>query len=316
MAPPMVSVVLPTYDRPDRLREAVESVRAQTYPNVELVVVDDHSPTPAETVLEAIEPGSMTVRVRRHETNRGANKARNTGIDASDGTYLCFLDDDDRWHPKKVAKQVAAFERAGDRVGVVYTGTKYVYDSYERTVTFTLGGDVTEQLCRGRSIGEFSTLMVDADVIEESGAVDARFPSWQDREWLLRLSTVCEFEPVPEPLTVRRRLSGEASITDDFEAKRDVSYPLFLEKHRDLAATYGCERALVGALSWNLGTAALKNGYYADARRYLLKSLYYEPLDRSHWLYALVAVGGEYTYGPTSALARTFHRLSAAPIEK
>ena len=98
---PLVSVVLPTYDRPALVRKAVASVGAQTYPNVELLVVDDCSPTPVEQALEGLSLGpSIAVRVLRHEENRGGNAARNTGIRVAAGEYVAFLDDDDRWHPE------------------------------------------------------------------------------------------------------------------------------------------------------------------------------------------------------------------------
>lgn len=92
---PLVSVVLPTYDRPAFLRSAVESVAAQTYTNVELIVVDDDSPTPAaEAIDEDLLGSSITLRVLRGEGNRGVNAARNEGIRAAGGEYIAFLDDD------------------------------------------------------------------------------------------------------------------------------------------------------------------------------------------------------------------------------
>lgn len=316
MTSPKVSVVLPTYDRPHRLREAVSSVGAQTYGNVELVVVDDHSPTPAADTLSTESVDGVTVRIIRHEENKGANEARNTGIDAAEGEFIAFLDDDDEWAPEKLAKQVTAFEEGDEAVGLVYTGTVYDYETYERTVLFSNSGDVTETLLGGGSFGQFSTLMVRADVLAASGKLDTRFPSWQDRELLLRLSEHCQFKPVEEPLTVRTRVSDEQSITDNFEEKRDISYPLFLEKHSDLAASYGMEQEFVASLSGKLGACALKNGYYDDARKYLLKSLYHGPFDRSRWIYALVSLGGAYTYEPVSELAHKFHGVSSKPIRR
>ena len=314
MTPPKVSVILPTYDRPEYLRKAVDSVGSQTYENVELVVVDDHSPTPAAETLDEVD--GVEIRIVRHEENRGANEARNTGIDAADGRYIAFLDDDDTWHPKKLERQVRTFDTTDSDVGVVYTGTRYEYGSYNRIEKASLSGQVTKALLRGGSFGQFSTLLVDAAVIEESGALDTRFPSWQDREWLLRLSTCCAFDCVEAPLTVRRRMSDEESITDNFEEKRDVSYPLFLSKHRSLASEYGEERAFVASLSSILGECALKNGYYADARKYLLKSLYYGPLDPSTWVYAVVSLGGGVTYEPLSGFVHKLHQLDTAGAQR
>jgi glycosyltransferase involved in cell wall biosynthesis len=304
--PPLVSVVLPTYRRPSRLRRAVKSVAAQTYDDIQLLVVDDHSPTPASEVLDNLSLDGLAVKHVRHERNRGANAARNTGIRESDGKFVAFLDDDDEWKPEKIRRQVETFRSASDRVGFVYTGTEYHYDGYIRTVAHTNRGDVTKAILEGASFAQFSAVMVRQSVIEETGLPDERFPSWQDREWYLRLSLHCDFEPVPEPLTIRHRDADDA-ISTNYEEKRDVSYPLFLEKHRPLAANYGrqYERALVASLSESLAGSAVKNAYYGDARRYYLKSLVYGPFSTSRWANFLVTLGGKYSHRPASKLART-----------
>lgn len=303
---PLVSVVLPTYGRPDRLRCAVESVAAQTYDNIQLIIVDDHSPTPSEEVLDDVSLDGLVVEHIRHEVNQGANAARNTGIRASDGEFVAFLDDDDEWKPEKIQRQVETFQSTSDRVGFVYTGTEYHYDGYTRTVAHTNRGDVTRAILTGASFAQFSAVMVRRSVIEETGLPDEEFPSWQDREWYLRLSLHCEFEPIPEPLTVRHR-DGDDAISTNYEKKRDVSYPMFIEKHRSLAASYGrrYERALIASLSESLAGAAVKNGYYSDARKYYLKSLVYGPVSTSRWANFLVTLGGRYSHQPASKLART-----------
>jgi glycosyltransferase involved in cell wall biosynthesis len=309
MDSPLVSVVLPTYDRPRRLEGAVESVLQQTYSPIELLVIDDHSPTPAGDVLSDASVDDGTLRVIRHEENRGANAARNTGIREATGNYVAFLDDDDRWRPEKISRQVQRFQTTDDDVGVVYTGAEYVYENHRRTEAYTTSGDVTRDILTGAPLGQFSAIAVDAGVIEEAGLPDERFPSWQDREWFLRLSLHCRFASIEEPLTVRFRDADE-QITGNFEEKRDVSYPLFLEKHRSLARSYGgrTERLFVASLSRSLGEAALKNGYYGDAREYLFRSLRYYPFSLDGWLTFLSSAGGRFTYVPMSHLVRTlFH---------
>lgn len=306
MSSPLVSVVIPTYGRPEYLRRAVKSVVEQEYERLELVVVDDCSPTPARESLSELALEDLQVNIVRHDQNQGANVARNNGIRESSGAYVGFLDDDDIWEPTKVRKQVAAAEAAPDDVGVVYTGSKYIYDDYEAVRTYDVTGDVTEDILAGRSMGNFSTLLVDRAVIEAAGLPDPDLPSWQDRDWLLRLSEHCRFETVAEPLTVRWCQEGYDRINENFETKRDITYPRFLEKHRELAASYGAvaERKFVASLSQSLGYNALKHGYYRDARRYLLKSLYYYPLGTERLLLALASLGGGYSYRPVRWLAK------------
>lgn len=315
-ATPLVSVVIPTYGRPDFLPDAVRSVVEQTYPNVELFVVDDHSPEPVEPALSDIEFESLTnAEVIRHEENRGGNAARRTGIDRASGEYVAFLDDDDYWDETFVERVADSFQRAGPEVGVVIVGTRIVDDDGASlgSVTPDAYGDVTEGIFTGAvRAGSFSRFVVRRSIIEDAGLPDDRFPSWQDKEWHIRLSTHCEYSSVPEPLVIRR-VTAHDQITDNFEQKRDTSYPLLLEKHRDLAATYGpaVERQFVASMTRTLGFSALRNGYYRDALRLFLRSIRQNPTDRDSYLYLLLALGGPFTYEPAKRLRRAAKNISS-----
>jgi glycosyltransferase involved in cell wall biosynthesis len=103
---PTFSVVIPTYGRPQFLRDAVESVLAQTIDDFEVIVVDDHSPVPVEP------PRDRRVRVVRATRNGGPAAARNLGVAAASGEILTFLDDDDTWTPERLKHALSALERA------------------------------------------------------------------------------------------------------------------------------------------------------------------------------------------------------------
>jgi glycosyltransferase involved in cell wall biosynthesis len=304
---PLVSVVITTYNRPGLLPDAVESARSQSYENVEIVVVDDGSETPAASVLDDY----PDVRVVRHEENQGANAARNTGIRESSGEYVAFLDDDDAWAPEKLSRQVEAF---ADGVAVVYTGSESVDDEGAVVSRFSpsMRGNVTKDLFCGAQIGGFSLVMVRRSAIDEAGDLDERFPSWQDREWYVRLSLVGEFEYVDDPLVTHR--SPEEQISKDFERKRDVSYPLFLEKHRSTAREFGpkYERRLVASLSRTLGASALYCGHHREAVRYLGKSLRLYPASPTAAAYFLLALGGSRTYNGAQRLKQGLMRASSS----
>jgi glycosyltransferase involved in cell wall biosynthesis len=310
---PTVSVALPTYGRPEFLQDAMESVDAQTYDSVELVVVDDHSPDPVEPhVREFAADASIDVQYVRHEENRGANAARNTAIREATGEYLAFLDDDDRWKPSKLARQMDVFRESDDDVGFVYTGMEYVDDEGRRTSVrlSTTRGDVTTDLFAGAPLNPFSCVVVRADVVEAAGLPDESMPSWQDREWYVRLSEHCRFESIPEPLVVRR-VGDYEQIGDDFEAKRDVSYPRFLAKHRSTAAKYddSYERKLVASLSRTLAKSAMENGHYRDAVTYSAKSIASHPFQSDAYLYLVASLGGDYTFESASTLKRTVDKI-------
>jgi len=303
---PLVSVIVPTYGRDaNHFRAALRSVFAQTHWSLEVIVVDD-APTPVAL------PEDPPVPIRRIRADHdGVAAARNSGIEAADGAFLAFLDDDDRWRPRKIERQIAALREGGPAVSVVVSGQQFVDGADEPigTAAPSVDGDATVDLLCGRVNVAFSTLLVRMSAVEAAGGLDERFAAWEDLEWCLRLSTVGEFRSVSAPLVVRR--DGEHDqLTDDFPEMRDCAYPLFLEKHRQLAAEHGptVERQFVAALSRLLGGEGLDNGHYTDARRYLWRSIRHDPRSPATYLYFLLSLGGRYTYQPAKALKR---RLAA-----
>lgn len=201
----LVSVVIPTYKRsPEMLRRALESVAVQTYRKIEVVVVDD-SPNDfplrddvQNTVLSF--ENRMPIQYIRHEESKGGSAARNTGIFASSGEFLAFLDDDDEWLPEKTEKQLAAFKDPA--VGIVYcreflvnaaTGERRIgsRDYHE--------GRVFRYLITDNFIGGASFVMLRREAIDRCGAF-APVRSAQDAELFLRVCRKYEVAFVDEPL--------------------------------------------------------------------------------------------------------------------
>ncbi|GAB2973800.1 hypothetical protein GCM10027212_10880 [Actinotalea caeni] len=120
--PSLVSVVVATNRARPFLAEALASVRAQTYAAVELVVVDDGSPEPADVAAAVASfPGAVLVR----QPPSGVGVARNVGAARATGELLAFLDDDDRWHPERLAAQVAMLQASADAVAC-YCGMRTI----------------------------------------------------------------------------------------------------------------------------------------------------------------------------------------------
>lgn len=310
---PLVSVVLPTYGRNEFLREAIDSVLSQTYENIELFVVDDGSPTPVTERLPEIPTNRLTfVTFVRHNENRGANVARNTGIRAASGKYIAFLDDDDWWAEEKIERQVESLETTGPEYGFVYTG-KHT-ESYDgETVTRpTTEGDVLEELLAGKSFGQFSSVMIEAALIEKAGLPDERFPCWQDREWFLRLAQHTKFKSIPETLTYRR-VGHTDRITRQFEKRRDIAYPLFVEKHYPLAREHGLflARTFLASLRMNLGRSAIRAGKYTEARKYFLLAFLANPAYGSICIHLLASLGGKRTYEGAATVRKHANKLKS-----
>jgi len=117
---PTVSVVIPYHNDADTIERAVQSVLAQSFTDFELLIVDDGS---EDQLIGPIgDSAAHGVRVIRHETNRGAAAARNSGIKQSKGRYVAFLDADDSWRPNKLARQLEALGNAEAGVAACVSG--------------------------------------------------------------------------------------------------------------------------------------------------------------------------------------------------
>jgi glycosyltransferase involved in cell wall biosynthesis len=187
-----VSVIIPTYRRPEALKRAVCSVLTQTYKNLELIVVDDNNPGDEyriETERVMSEFNDARLKYLKHEMNRNGAAARNTGIRYSTGIYITFLDDDDEFLPDRILNQVNKMEVLDDSWASCYTSYKklnksgkiqYGYETRE-------GWLLTEALMRNLYIGSGSNLFLRKSVVEEIGGFDESFIRNQDLELLVRI---------------------------------------------------------------------------------------------------------------------------------
>lgn len=309
---PVVSVVIPTYERPTCLKRAISSVAEQTYDPLEVVVVDDCSDVPVTEYLDPDRSAFERFEVVRHEENRGGSAARNTGIEAADGEYVALLDDDDRWKPEKIARQVERL-RQGD-VGAVFTGgrivdgegeTKRVSEAPARPPT---GSTLTKRLLCRNFVGSCSVFMVETDVIEATGTFDERFSSWQDQEWYVRLSRNCDFGSVTDPLVVYSEGSTDR-ISDDVETTKNDTYPRFVAKFEPMAAEYGrlFRRKMLAWATYRVGRALAVNDRIPEARSYLTRALKLYPFETEFYRYSVPSVGGRRTY----ELARKVRRIGS-----
>jgi len=309
---PLVTVVVTTYNRPEYLKQAVQTVEAQEYRPIELIVVDDCSQTPADEVLADVSLDVDRFEIRRHDVNQGANAARNTGVSAATGEYIAFLDDDDQWAPEKLARQIETFRNGGPELGFVYTGRKIVdgEEVYGIVIPDRVEGDMTKALLCENVVGTQSSVMVRADIAKET-PFDERIPRWADLEWYVSVSTKCEFEPIREPLVIYE-LDSHNRISDNYDNLLE-SYRLFTDKYRDLASEYGwlSERKMLGFAAFRVGSATIDNGSYDIARRHFLKAIAWFPFEPKFYVYAAATLGGRVTHRMAQLVKRA---LAKTPL--
>jgi glycosyltransferase involved in cell wall biosynthesis len=238
---PDVSVVVPTYYRNDYLRTTLDSVAETDDVSTEIIVVDDSGEGFAHDVVEAYE----NVEYVRLDENRGAQAARETGLERATGTYVQFLDDDDQLLGGKLAKQVALLENNED-VGVAYCGAK-TESGGEALPDPAHRGDVLEYALQFQmSVCSTSTMLIDHDLLNRLRPLN-RYPGATDNVMKIRLARLTEFDFVPEKLVYRGEpdwtlghsldaYRGRRRILEEFADEYDA-YPPAVRANA-LASTY------------------------------------------------------------------------------
>jgi glycosyltransferase involved in cell wall biosynthesis len=199
-----VSVVIPLYNAEDVIRETIESALAQTYPDREIIVVDDGSCDASARIVK-----DFGDRVRLvQQANAGVAGARNRGIAESRGRYLALLDHDDLWDPTKLEKQVRLLEQRPE-VGMVITDVAHVDRKGRPMGIVGPGYNPSETFARLFVQGYVPTpsaAMIRRSVLQKTGGFDESFHSagLDDHELWTRIAAHCEIASIPEPLTVHR----------------------------------------------------------------------------------------------------------------
>ena len=233
---PKVSVVLPTYRRPEMLERALRAVFEQTLQDWELIVVDDNGAGSEAQVRTAdviqAHAGERRLAYVVHEENRGGGAARNTGIARARGAYVAFLDDDDAWDPDKLAMQAACLDEADERVALVYCRSRVVDESTGAVTPWRTDGasHTLRDLLRKNTIGSTSLVMGRRDALLDVGAFDERLPAKQDVDLYVRIAQRYEIAFVDRTLHTVYRHDG-SSIGKDLGGKIRA-HELFFEKYR------------------------------------------------------------------------------------
>ncbi len=204
---PKVSVIIPTYNRAELLKQAIASVLAQTYEDFELIIVDDGSTDDTKSVVESI--GDVRIKYI-WQTNQQRCVARNTGIAAAEGEYLAFLDSDDLWLSQKLELQLAAIEqhpdagashgrciRMGPNLEFLHPQELLVSDKEVRCC------DVRDTLLT-RNIFASQGVVVRRSLLEKAGGFDPALPHGEDWDLWIRLSALTSFCLVNEPVGIYR----------------------------------------------------------------------------------------------------------------
>ena len=219
----LVSVIIPTYNRKTYVQEAIYSALEQTYPQIEIIVIDDGSNDGTGPLLKS----KYGHRIKYiFLENRGEAAARNVGIHQSDGEYLAFLDSDDIWMPTKIEKQVEFLKSRSDygivscHVLVIDEAGKYIHNVPKRPEQKS--EHITLETLVLNSPVYQSTVLIRRECIEEVGGYDESIRYGEDRDLILRTAASYQAGFILEPLTALRRHKGAQSrfLLPEIELRR------------------------------------------------------------------------------------------------
>lgn len=274
---PLISCVLPTYNRAAKLTNAVQSVLSQTYSNFEILIVDDQSVDDTALVVRELMVKDARIQYL-HNPVKGANNARNFGIDNAKGEYIAFLDDDDVWMETKLEKQVNAIQLLGPEYGVVYctfarkkvNGT--VLKQHPGRFSRVKNGNILNRLLN-RNFITTSTLLIKAEAFAKCGKFNPKYKSFQDWELLTRIAVDYHFFYVREVLV--NVYESNDSITLDKKGRVITKY-MHLKQFMNL---YESRPGLLSARYSSLGFTLVKLKRYGFAGKFLKRSLKINPMN-------------------------------------
>jgi glycosyltransferase involved in cell wall biosynthesis len=273
---PLVSVIIPNYNYGRFLSDAIQSALGQSYPNLEVIVVDDGSTDNSAEIA-----GRFGTQIKLIEQpNAGVSAARNRGISESQGALVAFLDSDDMWLPTKIEKQVRAFDE-DPQIGLVHCGYVELYEdgSFGRTHLDGLSGHVALELLRYQRpviLGGGSATVVKRSVCRDVGGFDPNVSPAEDWEFYYRCSKNTKVGFIKEPLVKYREHQNNAHLNVPRMEKAILGAfdKAFAENGPDLA---NIRNECYGKIHSVLAGSYFRAGMYGHFLRHALKSIWLSP---------------------------------------
>jgi glycosyltransferase involved in cell wall biosynthesis len=233
MKDPVVSVIIPVFNREKLVVKAINSVLAQTYQDFEILIIDDASTDNTEKVIRDL--NNDKIKYYRLDKNSGQCIARNFGIKKSNAKYIAFLDSDDEWFPEKLKLQIDCFDTGSDKLGIVY-GYAYQKDVIKDKTTLYdreyYRGSIHDKFLEGFCPPTPSLFMVKNEVLQKLNGFDENLITFVDLDMWLRISEEYEFDYVEEPIITKYEQIGDQYV-NNFE-KRYKGYHLFFNKWQEI----------------------------------------------------------------------------------
>lgn len=221
MSTPLVTVICLCYNHSKFVKEAIESVLTQTYPSVQLIVVDDASTDESAAIIKQLVAQHPAIEFLPLTQNLGNCKAFNKGLALAKGEYLIDLAADDMLLPQRIAVGVTTLQQAGDNYGVHFSDAEWIVDTGKHLYfhsdrfphTTIPQGDIYKELI-GRYFICPPTVMFTREVINSLGGYDESL-TYEDFDFWIRSSRKFNYVYSPQ-VFVKKRITKDAMVNDQF----------------------------------------------------------------------------------------------------
>jgi glycosyltransferase involved in cell wall biosynthesis len=281
---PVVSVILPTFNRLQYLPDTVASVFGQTFQDWELLIADDGSDAETMAYLKTLDDPPRVKLIQLVHTGKPA-VVRNTALRAAKGEYVAFMDSDDIWMPKKLETQIASLRAHGD---CGWSQTKFVLVNADRNTRRDMpaaAGWILGQLLKTETVVALPSVVASRKLLDQVGRFDEDLIMCEDYDLWLRLAAHSRVDAIDEPLTlVRRHGQHYGNVTTSFRDSIRVldkvlrsgmaaQYESFIHRERaqnsaSLArccAASGDRRAALRTLLLSAPTSWRHQGWWSEA---------------------------------------------------
>lgn len=274
---PLVSVIIPTYNRSDVLARALASLKKQTYTNLEVLVIDDASSDGTESRVKSFGT-DLKINYVRNKNNQGAARTRNTGLRNARGEYIAFLDDDDEFLETKIEIQVKTASSLNKKAFILCNGyaldrsRPYAYDLAKPTGFVHWKRGFFPIRCE---LPPPSSWFFHREAIDQVGVLDEAMPRWEDIDYCLRLMIKYPVYMINQLLVKwHKSVVSQSSRIRGVLAEEIWARKYFLQKHFDLIRQ---DRNYLYKFYWRLGKDLKEAGRKADSAEYFQKAFCVKP---------------------------------------
>ncbi len=311
-SPPLVSVVLPVFNRAASVDAAIRSVLEQTVVDLELIVVDDASEQPVRPSSDSAT--DVRLRVLRREVNGGVAAAQNSGLHDAHGEFVGFIHSDDQWMPDKLERQVPLLASTAPPAAAVESATQRLHRGGARVVPARLAGCSYEDLlCRRVKNLHVTGFLFRREALLEVGGFDDGLRAYEDLDLLIRLRRAHDVVSSDDVVAVVDQ-AGSDRLGDSVWMQRGREH-LLAKYERELMAVGGVELP-AGWRDWSVqaALAALNAGEGPAAREHVRRSVGHR---RSRWIRRwplwAASYGGERTGHAVASIYAGVQRRSTSP---